>query len=404
MGYDAERAEELADEFDGPSYSIDHAAVIADNSFDTPDEFDSAGETAAPAKADDPARPEAGSNGRYKLPDPETGKARSWQRVSNLVKLADDTYHLELWKQRCAVKGLALLAGKRPELITELADLDVKADKEQINRLVTKAHAAADGNKASDEGTLLHTSTELADYADGNPYAPGIPERHRGKVQLYLDVLAANGITVVPGMIERVTVSKRYEVAGKFDRIYELPDGSRVIGDLKTGDSLDLSLPSYTAQLACYEDGVNTAGIWDGARYQPFEVRRDYGLIVWLPSTRDEVTLVLVDLATGHEINRVNLEVRVIRRTKAKHVARQWAELRGRMTADHEPIADITRDYWLGQLHTAQSVEGLIAVADRARKLDMWTETLATAARSLAVDLPQTETEARLVQADIMGS
>ena len=58
-------------------------------------------------------------------------------------------------------------------------------------------------------------------------------------------------------MIERVTASARYEVAGKLDRIGSLRDGSNVVVDLKTGDSLDFSFPSIAAQLDCYVDGVN---------------------------------------------------------------------------------------------------------------------------------------------------
>ncbi|QBZ73538.1 Cas4 family exonuclease [Streptomyces phage Mischief19] len=401
MGYDAERAEELADMHAAGLINADGSDV---DEFDSPDEFDTPADRPEAEVVDDPARPEA-VRGRYRLPHPETGKTTSWQRVSNLVKLADDTYHLELWKLRCAAKGVALLASRKPSVIKELAALDVKADKERVNRIVEKAQDAADANKASDEGTLLHTSTELADYADGNPYAPGIPERHRAKVRLYLDALAAEGITVVPGMIERVTVSTRYEVAGKFDRLYELPDGSRVIGDLKTGDKLDLSLPGYTAQLACYEDGVNTAGVWDGSRYdKSIKVRDDYGLIVWLPSTRDEVELVLVDLAKGHEINRVNLEVRIARRTKAKHVSHPYALLRGEMVAANAAVAVAQHDYWSGQLSLAESVEGLIMVRDRCKALDHWTEALGMLARELAKDLPETEAEAIAVRADIMGS
>lgn len=338
---------------------------------------------AAGPSSSDPARPET-KNGRYYLPHPVTGKAMSWQRVTNFIKLTDDTYHLELWKQRNVLKGAALLAAEKKGLLDELIRADVKRDKVRLNALCDKAQEMADAYKMSDEGTALHTSTELADYAGG--ILGPVPEHHKARVRQYLDALAANGLTVVQDMIERVTVSARYDTCGKFDRVFRLADGSNVIGDLKTGDNLDLSMPSISAQLNCYEDGVNEAGIWDGSRYDTrIKVRDDFGIVVHLPSTRPEVHVYRVDLSKGREINRVNLEVRQARRIKAKHVAETFqADLYGAGKDD-------TDAYWIEQLNAAHTVTQLLGIRDRARSFGQWNDRVADQARLLASELTQAE-------------
>lgn len=348
--------------------------AILDSGFDTPDEFDVAGSAPA-ARKEDPMRPEA-RRGRYTLPNPETGKSKSWQRVTNFIKLAEDTYHLELWKQRNVAKGLAM----RPDYVEAVQPLEVKRDKERLNAICAAAQDVAGAYAMSEEGTALHTSTELADYAGGslNPVDP----RHHVKVRLYLDALKANGLAVPDNMIERVTASRRYQVAGKFDRVYRLGDGSYVIGDVKTGDSLDLSFPSISGQLACYEDGINHTGIWDGSRYDTsIKVRTDFGIVVHLPSTRDEVSVYEVDLFQGHRLNAVCLDVRESRKVKAKHVARVFQ-------ADSYRAAGATAEQeWLELLNAAHTVTELVDIAARARAFGQWTERLATQARLLAHEL-----------------
>ena len=379
MGYDAERAADLADMYQAGLINADGSPV---DLFDSPDEFDSAGDAGPETdrvKKVDPARPEA-KRGRYTLPNPESGKSKSWQRVTNFVKMTDDTYHLELWKQRNVAKGVALMAEAGRINIADLAGRDVKLDKARLNNICETAQDVAEAYKMADEGTALHTSTELADYAGGD--LNRVPTGHRRKVRLYLDALAANGLTVVPGMIERVTASARYECAGKFDRIYRLASGINVIGDLKTGDELDLSFPSIAAQLECYEDGINNHGVFDGQRYDDsIKVSHDFGVVIHLPSTRDEVTVYWVDLAQGRIINAANLTVRAARKIKMKHVAEVF-------DADRYGVTQNGVDaHWMEQLNAAFTMDQLVNVADRARAFGQWNERLAGQARLIAAEL-----------------
>lgn len=272
----------------------------------------------------DPLRPEA-KNGRYPLPHPETGQMMTWQRVTNFVKLTDDTYHLDRWKQRNVAKGVAMLATEKPALLAALAACDVKEDKERVNTVVDRAFEKAETYRMADEGTRLHASTELVDFSKRTDVAP---EHHQRKMALYVQALESCGITVAHNMIERVTVSTRYAVAGKLDRIYMLADGSYVVGDVKTGDSLDLSMPSIAAQMDCYRDGINNAGVFDGTGYdRNIKVRNDFAVIVHLPSTRDECVIELVDLQQGQKINEANLVVQQARRIKARHIRLPFAML-----------------------------------------------------------------------------
>lgn len=343
----------------------------------------------------DPLRPEP-VRGRYPLHDPETGKPKTWQRVTNFVKLTDDTYYLDLWKQRNIVKGLATmfgapaeygLRGNVAEALDRVAGMHVKEDKDALNSLASKAQDVADAYAMADEGTALHKSTELVDSSGGD--LNRAPERHRFRVQMYLDALAVRGLAVVPNMIERLTVSSRFEVAGTFDRIYGLRDGSYVIGDLKTGDSLDLSFPSIAAQLDCYRDGINEGGVYagKGERYDTsIQVRTDFGIVVHLPSTREEITVYAVDLSKGRIINQANLAVRDARKIKHQHVTLPFDLAGFVMTQDEQD------QYWLDALNGAFTYDDLVKAARRAKCFNQWNDRLAAQARLLARELVSSPT------------
>lgn len=356
------------------------------------DEFETVGDTAPAGRPkDDPKRPEA-KRGRYYLPNPDTGKTGSFQRVTNFVKLTDDTYHLDAWKRRNVVKGFARMLGAPTEYgfrtgvmdtLDHVAGLHVKDDKDRLNNIADKAQEVADAYKMADEGTALHASAEAADYAGGN--LNRVPERHRARIRLYLDALAVNGLTVVPDMIERVVTSMKYQVAGKFDRIFALGDGSYVIGDMKTGDSLDFGFPSIAAQLDCYRDGINSVGVFDGQRYDTsIKVRDDFGIVVHMPSTRFEITIYAVNLGMGANINAGNLVVRDVRRIKSRDVSTVFDQVGFGILNRSQDEQD---GYWLEAMNGAMTRAELVAVAERARCFDQWNERLAGQARIIVAEI-----------------
>lgn len=330
------------------------------------------------APAPDPLRPEAGPRG-YTLPHPETGKMKLWMRATNHTKKAEDTYHLELWERRNVAKGVAILMQQGRLTVDQLASFDVKEDKSKLNAIAVAAKEEAGANKASDEGTAIHASVEAVIRAGGDINAA--PERHHSKVRLYLAVLAEWGITPIPELVERVTVSWKYDCAGKFDNIFRLSDGTYALGDLKTGTSLDLSLSGYAAQMDVYRDGINSHGIYDGRRYDTsIKVRDDFAVIIHLPSDRDEVFVVPVNLEEGAWINEVNMAVRDRQKTKAKHVTLPLDVLK-------KPVPDATDAHWIERANAAMSVDQLMELRDAARNAGQWTGRVAGQFRLVAAEL-----------------
>ena len=81
---------------------------------------------------EDPVKVERDGWGRYKLPHPASGRKQAWTRATTFAKSISDTFALSQWSQRMALKGAAL----RPDLVSLAHSLDVKADREQLNKLV----------------------------------------------------------------------------------------------------------------------------------------------------------------------------------------------------------------------------------------------------------------------------
>jgi len=165
-------------------------------------------------------------NGRYWLPHPETGKWQSWTRATNFAPTLSDRFALSEWELRMALVGATL----RPDLVAEATGLDVKTDREKLNRIVKKLKRSAGGEEAADRGTRMHTHTEVL---DGGGTLDRAPVKERPDVLAYRAALKASGVEVFPHLIERVTAIPELGVAGKLDRVLRLADGTYAIGDVK---------------------------------------------------------------------------------------------------------------------------------------------------------------------------
>lgn len=236
--------------------------------------------------------------GRYLLTDPVTGKERGWQRTTTFTKMASDTFNLTQWAGRNIAKGLSL----RPDLLALAATLDIKRDSKRLNELCEDAKEAAGAKTAANTGTALHAFTEAHD----EDRSEDVPEMYRGRIKQYDQALKDYGITILPDMIERIVVSTRYDVAGTFDRVVQLDDGSHVIFDLKTGRDLSYGMNEIAIQLACYADAFNAHGVWNPDRGMwhrkaVAEVRQDYAIVAHLPAAGDGCMLYKVDLEAGRQ-------------------------------------------------------------------------------------------------------
>ncbi len=225
--------------------------------------------------------------GRYILPHPVTGKGQAWTRVTTFAGAVEDTYNLSMWSQRLLLKG----AGIRPDLASLASTLDVKENKDRLNKLVEQAKEVAGSGTAANLGTITHKHTENVDRGAA---LESVPSLHRADVSAYRAVMDAAGIKVFPHLIERITAVPRFGVAGTFDRVVQLPDGTYCAADVKTGASLDYGWHKIAIQIALYAHGVNEAGLWNQTieQWEPGpEVRTDFGIVMHLPVGQGTCTL-----------------------------------------------------------------------------------------------------------------
>lgn len=265
--------------------------------------------------------------GRYRLPHPITGKEQPWTRVTTLAKTLTDEYGLNLWKERMAVKGISL----RPDLLSLVASLDVKADSKRLNKIVEQAKETAGASASANLGTAIHSFTESVD--NGGTLAD-VPEAHRADVKAYADALEVAGITIPAGMTERITCVPEFGVAGTLDRIYQLGDGRLILGDVKTGRDLSYNWVEICTQLAMYQMGVSLAGVFDlrsGTWSGPVRgVDNRFGIVAHIPVGSSGCTLYEVDLEAGRRFAELAVSVRAARKERNLAVpfdptpARNW--------------------------------------------------------------------------------
>ena len=198
------------------------------------------------------------ANGAPLVSDPEDStKSLRYSRPSSYAKCLDDEEALHSWRIWKSMQGVAesralqiQVAGTRDE------------DKEAKKDLREKALDKGAANEKADQGTGLHAMTARIETPD-DTWEP--PELYEPDLSAYTACLRRYGL--VSEMIEVPIVNDVWRAAGTADRIYrctkalELPtgewmaEGSLVVGDLKTGQKLDFSLPGYTVQMAIYALG-----------------------------------------------------------------------------------------------------------------------------------------------------
>jgi len=277
--------------------------------------------------------------GQYMLPHPETGTPAAWRRVTTFTGMLNDRYALEKWKLRQLAAGFRARPGLLEQLTGERADDD---------RVVGLALDAADTSAAADEGTRVHGMLAEIDAGRAvrrSDYTPADQQI----ADVYYQELGRVGLTPVGGhdaWVERVVAipelgrsTRTAGLAGTVDRWYrtlrpltaptreEVPAGSVLIGDIKTGrwgpDS-PFEQGSMTRQLAAYRTAQ-----WmitpDGGWGPPPPARRGWGVLVHLnvqTGTAPECAVFWIDLEAGREQLEVCRQVAEIRAARnAKRIA-----------------------------------------------------------------------------------
>lgn len=272
--------------------------------------------------------------GRYLLPSlPKTTakggfgasskKTAGWTRATTFAKSIADTFALNRWGERMAIKGITM----REELYA-LAAATPLEDRDALDKIVEDAKRAAGSKKSADLGTALHKFTESVDRG----LTPIIPKPWQRDVAAYRALTAQYGFVIPEKAIERIVVVDKYNVAGTFDRIakltqdvtLELADGPQVILtagewvilDLKTGRDLSYGWNEIAIQLALYAmaDAIWNPEDW---RYEKMpKVSQKWALVVHLPVGAAKAQLVALDLESSMEAAQLCWDVRLWRKAR----------------------------------------------------------------------------------------
>jgi hypothetical protein len=309
---------------------------------------------------------------RYRLPHPTSGRAMGWTRATTFAKTIDDTYTLNMWGRRMSIKGLSM----RPDLLAATASTPLD-ERDKLNKIAEDAAEHAGSKSAATLGTALHAFAEQVD-AGLEPY---IPAPWDADVRAYRAALEREGVTILPGLIERIVVVERYGVAGTFDRILGTEPcptcgRTKAVGDLKSGRDLSYGWTEISIQLALY---AHADRVWNKATlaYEPMpEVCRCRGIVMHLPVGQATCTFYEVDLVAGWEAAALCEAVRAWRKRRDLAVPRAVARVEQTPAG---PVVEVDRPpTYAERIERARAVADLSAIWREADARGEWTAELET--------------------------
>lgn len=286
--------------------------------------------------------------GRYKLPHPLTGKVAARTRMTTFAKSVADTYALNQWMVRMAMRGLTL----RPDLLAMVAATPDE-NRDKLNELAEDAKNAASARAAANLGTAMHAFAEHADRTGTMP--PGMPPELARILAARQRALADHRIVLAPSMIERTVYVPEYDLHGTFDRWgwygtdligEQRPEVGEVLDD-KTGRDLTYGQGEIAIQLAGYAHAshmLNRERFWalwnaatagKGPLYTPKELdpscwepmpatNQDRAYVIHMPVKQavdsptelPQVTIFQVDIKAGWEAAQLCADVRAWRKNR----------------------------------------------------------------------------------------
>ena len=308
--------------------------------------------------------------GRYLLPDPDSGKETAWTRATTYAKSVSDTFAITQWEMRMVTAGI----GMRRDLYALAAATPID-DKQTLNRIAKDAKEAAAASSGANLGTSLHAWTEAVDRGEHvTPPAPWDAD-----INAYTKAMADAKIQPVAEWIERIVIVPELRIAGKFDRIVRLADGTLVIDDVKTGKDLSYAWNEIAIQLAIY---ANAPLMWDETtrRYEPMpDLDTNRAIVAHLPVGTGTCTLYQIDIAAGWQAARLCGDVR------------QWRTRKGLAAIYEEPLdrlrASVTAADLTKKIKAAECEADLIELYLKHQPSGDWTPTHTAAATRRKQDL-----------------
>ena len=262
---------------------------------------------------DDLLKPETRRNrwGQYLVVPPEGGEPVGYIRATTIAKTLDDGSGLIGWGKRMVALGLS----QRPDLLALIATTD-DTDKRALDKVCERAAEAGGSTIRRDLGTAFHSAME-ASYESFD----AVPAAFLEDVVAVHEALKAAGLSVVPGLVERIVVHDRHRIGGTFDLV--LTDGERnYISDLKTGSSVAYGSLGFAVQLAIYANadamyaqGHKKDGSADTRQPMP-DLDKSKGIILHAQLGEAKCDLHWIDLEIGAKALDLAMTVREIRKSK----------------------------------------------------------------------------------------
>ncbi|MEV0237605.1 hypothetical protein [Nonomuraea sp. NPDC050786] len=260
--------------------------------------------------------------GRYKLPDPDSGKLRSWTRVTTLAGTLEDTYNLERWGNRKVLEGIVQdrgLVSQAAEVFKEYGwDPQDSEAKKRLNTIVTSAQHVAGSKKGADLGTQLHELTEKLNQGDPALFVPAelVPN-----LRMYEATLQAEGITILPQYLERIVCIPEFNAVGRMDNISQETAAQVLrVFDLKTQKTMDFGALKIAIQLALYANASAMFNEDTWAWEDMPALDKSLATVCWLPvleGQEDKVChLYDVDLEWGWRWAKASFQTRKARGAK----------------------------------------------------------------------------------------
>lgn len=260
--------------------------------------------------------------GKYELPHPHTGELTKFPRATSLAHAIDSKDGLIKWLNRTTLLGIK----SDPELLDEI---DLFDDPREVNKsldyVIDQAQLLAGNSEASERGTAIHAWTEEVE-CHGLPIEQ-VPAIFRPKIQAYMDCLKSYGIITPPGMVERLVWNEKVGHVGTLDRVWQLVDGTLVIGDVKTSKttSLRYGLLGFAMQTAIYADAD---AMWDAESQSWVDmpaISEAFSIVAHVPSDRDaSCELISLDLTEGRKALELAMSISEMRNSSAKTVPNLW--------------------------------------------------------------------------------
>jgi hypothetical protein len=262
--------------------------------------------------------------------------------VTTFVKMLSDQWGLSQWQQRVLLVG----AAGNPAVTATAVGKDAKADKAFLDGLATVLKDAAGSKEAAAHGTMMHTHTERSDMGLMTEAEwQSLPDAVVRDLAAYVAAIDKAQLHAIPEMVERTTMVRSLDVTGTLDRIFVLPNGDHVIGDVKTGQDLSYGWLDIGMQLACYAQGVNENGVFDWGlrRWLPApKVRTDFAIVMHMPAGKGTCTLYRVDINQGWANCALARSVRDARKVRNHAEVLDLDAIAPMPVADDQPqIADI---------------------------------------------------------------